>query len=159
MEICRNRTQAPLVQPPQLQVFRAQVFWQYQLATSQYQMGSIDILKPLSTVSNNANNKSQQHQEKNSWNAENQTHGCWVRSKYAAFVQCSPPLSYLIRFHLWHEIKVVIAWEGGGAQYRGSIHDFSPSSPRFNSQRSQEFFSIFQQSWSETNVLSPSQAQ
>ena len=30
-------------------------------------MGLIDIFKPLSTVLNSAVNKSQQHQEKNSW--------------------------------------------------------------------------------------------
>ena len=30
-------------------------------------MGLIDIIKPLSTVLNSAVNKSQQHQEKNSW--------------------------------------------------------------------------------------------
>ena len=30
-------------------------------------MGSIDIIKPLSTVLSSAINKSQQHQEKNSW--------------------------------------------------------------------------------------------
>ena len=30
-------------------------------------MGSIDIIKPLSTVLSSADNKSQQYQEKNSW--------------------------------------------------------------------------------------------
>ena len=36
-------------------------------ATGQSEMGSIDIIKPLSSVIISAINKSQQHQEKNSW--------------------------------------------------------------------------------------------
>ena len=53
--------------------------FQYQLATSQYQMGSIVIIKPLSTVLSSAANKSQQSQRKILGNVENQTRGCWVR--------------------------------------------------------------------------------
>ena len=49
-------------------------------------MGKIDNIKPLSTALGSAVNKSQQHQD-NFWgNAENQTQGCWVRSKYATSV-------------------------------------------------------------------------
>ena len=62
-------------------------------------MGLVDIIKPLSTV-----NKSQQHQEKNSWESrENQTRGGWGRHKYTASVLCSP-LNY---FSLWslHHMK------------------------------------------------------
>ena len=36
-------------------------------ATFQYYMGSIDIIKPLTSVLISAINKSQQHHEKNSW--------------------------------------------------------------------------------------------
>ena len=44
-------------------------------------MGLINIIKPLSTVLRSAINKSQQHQEKNSWNVQNWTRGCCVGSK------------------------------------------------------------------------------
>ena len=42
-------------------------FLQYLLATSKYYMCLIGIIKLLSTVLSNAVNKSQPHQEKNSW--------------------------------------------------------------------------------------------
>ena len=65
-------------------------------------MGSIDIIKPMSTLLSRGVNKSQQNQiisseilRKNFGNAENWTRGCWVRSKHATSVLCSPPTTTL----------------------------------------------------------------
>ena len=50
-------------------------------------MGLIDIIKPLSTVQSSAINKSQQHQEKNSWECQELNPGllgekqiCYIRA-------------------------------------------------------------------------------
>ena len=51
---------------------------------------SIYIIKPLSTALRSTVNKNQQHQENFFVNAKNQTQGCWVRTKYATSVLCSP---------------------------------------------------------------------
>ena len=59
-------------------------------------MGSIENMKPLSSVPNSAVNKHQQLLR----NAENQTHGCWVRNKYAASVLCSPPGRFKLEWNL-----------------------------------------------------------
>ena len=55
-------------------------------------MGSIDIIKPLPTALGSAVITSWQHREKKILgNTKNQTWGCWMRSKYATSVLCSPP--------------------------------------------------------------------
>ena len=71
-------------------------FQQHQLATSQHQMDSIDLFKPLSTVLNSAINKSQQHFNKRKLskrkilgNAKNRTPGHWVQSESA--IHCAIP--------------------------------------------------------------------
>ena len=48
-------------------LYHLSYFYSIQVATSQYQMGSIDIIQPSSIVLSNAVNKSQRHQEKNSF--------------------------------------------------------------------------------------------
>ena len=63
-------------------VTREELFLQFQLPTNQSQMGSIVIIKPLSTVLGSAVNRSQQHQEKNSGNFENRTLGCWGQKNF-----------------------------------------------------------------------------
>ena len=53
-------------------------------------MGSIDILKSLSTVLSSAVNKPQHLKRKLLGNGENRTQGCSVRDNYATSVLCSP---------------------------------------------------------------------
>ena len=63
-------------------------------------MGSIDIIKPLSTVS--AITKSHQHQEKNFRECRESNLGCWVRSN-AVPLPC-PILSFYIKPFLVYNI-------------------------------------------------------
>ena len=61
------------------------------VSNSQYKMGFVYIIKPLSTVLSCASNKSQQQQEKNSWDHQESNPGSWVGSKNATTVLCHPP--------------------------------------------------------------------
>ena len=73
-------------------------------------MGSIDIIKPLSTALSSAVNKSRQNQEKILGNAENQTGGCWVGRKYATSVLCSPPPNSKAVFSSQQLPQLCICW-------------------------------------------------
>ena len=54
-------------------------------------MGSIDIIKPLSTVLSSAVINLSNTKRKILGNADNQTQGCQVRRKYAISVLCNLP--------------------------------------------------------------------
>ena len=64
-------------------------------------MGLIDIVKPLSAVLGSPVDKSQLHQEKNSWECRELNPGCWERSNNSTSVlrsRGSVPLTFAVLF-------------------------------------------------------------
>ena len=59
-------------------------------------MGSIDIIKPLSTVLSSTVNKCQLHQEKNLWECRESNPGCWVRGSSMVPLCYAASLIYVI---------------------------------------------------------------
>ena len=74
-------------------------------------MGSIEIIKPLSTALSNAINKSQQHQENNSWEHQESNPELIVIVKYRMGCQCLWRRKFSCRYskpfkqHLRHNLR------------------------------------------------------